>query len=103
LTYYLAGLESAVQQMKIFVFICKTRLIQTSKTGGQQYSDTSPFSIPWNESFREKGYVCVCVCKREREREREKAHPGARAREQSENKTERERGVREHDSEKVSM
>jgi hypothetical protein len=23
------------------------RLIQTSQTGGQQYSDTSPFSIPW--------------------------------------------------------
>ncbi len=25
-----------------FVFICKTRLIQTSQTGGQWYSDTSP-------------------------------------------------------------
>jgi hypothetical protein len=25
----------------------QNRLIQTSKTGGQQYSDTSPFSIPW--------------------------------------------------------
>ena len=22
-------------------------LFQTSQTGGQQYSDTSPFSIPW--------------------------------------------------------
>ncbi len=22
--------------------------IQTSQTGGQPYSDTSPFSIPWN-------------------------------------------------------
>jgi hypothetical protein len=25
----------------------QNRLIQTSQTGGQQYSDTSPFSIPW--------------------------------------------------------
>jgi hypothetical protein len=24
----------------------QNRLIQTSQTGGQQYSDTSPFSIP---------------------------------------------------------
>jgi hypothetical protein len=23
------------------------RLIQTSQTGGQQHSNTSPFSIPW--------------------------------------------------------
>jgi hypothetical protein len=23
------------------------KLIQTGQTGGQQYSDTSPFSIPW--------------------------------------------------------
>jgi hypothetical protein len=26
----------------------QNRLIQTSQTGGQQYSDTSPFSIPWS-------------------------------------------------------
>jgi hypothetical protein len=26
----------------------QNRLIQTSQTGGQQYSDTSPFSIPWH-------------------------------------------------------
>jgi hypothetical protein len=28
-------------------FYFQNRLIQTSQTGGQQYSDTSPFSIPW--------------------------------------------------------
>jgi len=27
----------------------QNRLIQTSQTGGQRYSDTSPFSIPWFE------------------------------------------------------
>ncbi len=30
-----------------FCFYLHNRLIQTSQTGGQQYSDTSPFSIPW--------------------------------------------------------
>ena len=29
-----------------FCFYLQDRLIQTSQTGGQQYSDTSPFSIP---------------------------------------------------------
>ena len=29
-----------------FCFYLQNRLIQTSKTGGQQYNDTSPFSIP---------------------------------------------------------
>jgi hypothetical protein len=28
-------------------FYLQNRLIHTSQTGGQQYSDTSPFSIPW--------------------------------------------------------
>jgi hypothetical protein len=28
-------------------FYLLNRLIQTSQTGGQWYSDTSPFSIPW--------------------------------------------------------
>jgi hypothetical protein len=37
LTSCLTGLESAVWQ----------ETIQTSQTGGQWYSDTSPFSIPW--------------------------------------------------------
>ncbi len=32
-----------------FCFYLQNRLIQTSKTGGQWYSDTSPFSIPWVE------------------------------------------------------
>ncbi len=30
-----------------FCFYLQNRLIQTSQTGGQWYSDTSPFSIPW--------------------------------------------------------
>ncbi len=33
-----------------FCFYLQNRLIQTSQTGGQRYSDTSPFSIPWTES-----------------------------------------------------
>jgi hypothetical protein len=32
-----------------FCFYLQNRLIQTSNTGGQQYSDTSPFSIPWGK------------------------------------------------------
>ncbi len=34
-----------------FCFYLQNRLIQTSQTGGQQYSDTSPFSIPWQQHF----------------------------------------------------
>jgi hypothetical protein len=30
-----------------FCFYLQNRLIQTSQSGGQQNSDTSPFSIPW--------------------------------------------------------
>jgi hypothetical protein len=30
-----------------FCFYLQNRLIQTSQTGGQLYSDTPPFSIPW--------------------------------------------------------
>jgi len=30
-----------------FCIYLQNRLIQTSQTGGQRYSDTSPFSIPW--------------------------------------------------------
>jgi hypothetical protein len=29
----------------------QNRLIQTSQTVGQQYSDTSPFSIPWTNTL----------------------------------------------------
>jgi hypothetical protein len=32
-----------------FCFNLQDRLIQTSQTGGQWYSDTSPFSIPWTD------------------------------------------------------
>jgi hypothetical protein len=46
LTSCLTGLESAVRLLTIFVLICKTDLFQTTQTGGQPYSDTSPFSIP---------------------------------------------------------
>jgi hypothetical protein len=31
-------------------FYLQNRLIQTSQTGSQWYSDTSPFSIPWFDS-----------------------------------------------------
>ncbi len=47
LTSCLTGLESAVWQLTIFVFFMQNRLVQTSQTGGQWYSDTFPFSIPW--------------------------------------------------------
>jgi hypothetical protein len=30
----------------------QNRLILTSQTGGQRYSDTSPFSIPWFHILR---------------------------------------------------
>jgi hypothetical protein len=30
-----------------FCFYLQNRLIQTGQTGGQLYSDTSPFSVPW--------------------------------------------------------
>jgi hypothetical protein len=35
-----------------FCFYLQNRLIQTSQTGGQQYSDTSSFSIPWTKKGR---------------------------------------------------
>ncbi len=31
-----------------FCFYLQNRLMQTSKTGGQRYGDTSPFSILWS-------------------------------------------------------
>jgi hypothetical protein len=46
LTSCLTGLESAVRQLTIFFYL-QNRLIQTSQTGGQRYSDTFQFSIPW--------------------------------------------------------
>jgi hypothetical protein len=47
LTSCLTGLGSAEKTTDIFCFYLQNRLIHTSPTGGQQYSDTSPFSIPW--------------------------------------------------------
>ncbi len=35
---------------EIFCFYLQNRLIQASNTGGQWYSDTSPFSIPWTNT-----------------------------------------------------
>jgi hypothetical protein len=34
-----------------FCFYLQNRLIQTSQTGGQWYSDTLPSSIPWTETI----------------------------------------------------
>jgi hypothetical protein len=36
-----------------FCFYLQNRLIKTSQTGGQWYSDSSPFSIPW---YRPQGF-----------------------------------------------
>ncbi len=46
LTSCFTGLDSAIWQLTFFCFYLQNRLIQTSQTGGQQYSDASPFSIP---------------------------------------------------------
>jgi len=50
-TSCLTGLESVVWQHpmttdNVCIYL-QNRLIHTSQTGGQWYSDTSPFSIPW--------------------------------------------------------
>ncbi len=42
-----------------FSFYLQNRLIPTSQTGGQWYSDTSPFSIPWLV-FPEAIFLIVC-------------------------------------------
>jgi hypothetical protein len=34
-----------------FCFYLQNRLIQTGQTGGQRYSDTSPFCIPWSNTL----------------------------------------------------
>jgi hypothetical protein len=36
----------------------QNRLIQTSQTGGQWYSDTSPFSIPCLSLSSDAGPIC---------------------------------------------
>jgi hypothetical protein len=45
LTSCLTGLEFGILEFGILVYL-QNRLIQTSQTGGQQYNETSPFSIP---------------------------------------------------------
>ncbi len=45
-TSCLTGLESVVRQLTNFCFYLQNRLIQTSQTGGQWYSDTSPLVFP---------------------------------------------------------
>jgi hypothetical protein len=37
-----------------FSFYLQNRLIQKGQTGGQQYNDTFPFSIPWNDNQNKK-------------------------------------------------
>jgi hypothetical protein len=51
LTSCLTGLESAVWQLTFFCVYLPNRLIQTSQTRGQWYSDTCPFSIPWTNTL----------------------------------------------------
>jgi hypothetical protein len=41
-----------------FCFYLQNRRIETSQTGGQQYSDNSPFSIPWTET-NIQAYFCT--------------------------------------------
>jgi hypothetical protein len=43
----LTGLELSCMTADNFCFYLQNRRIQNSQTGGQQYSDTSPFSKPW--------------------------------------------------------
>ncbi len=66
LTSCLTGLESAVWQQTIFCFYLQNRLIQTSQTGGQWYSDPSPFSIPClkyvhDRWLKSKSHYCTCL------------------------------------------
>jgi len=42
-----------------FCFYLQNRLIQTSQSGGQWYSDTSPFSIPWFMNCKEEQAMSV--------------------------------------------
>jgi hypothetical protein len=46
LTSYLTGFLISCITTDNFCFYLQNRLIQTSQTGGQPYSDTSPFSFP---------------------------------------------------------
>jgi hypothetical protein len=42
-----------------FCFYLQNRLIQTSQTGGQRYSDTSPFSIPCPKMKGSKSFLGI--------------------------------------------
>jgi hypothetical protein len=53
LTSCLTGLELAVWQLTIFVLLTK-QTNPNQSTGGQMYSDTSPFSIPCERAQYEK-------------------------------------------------
>jgi hypothetical protein len=48
-----------------FCFYLQNRLIQTSQTGGELYSDTSPFSVPCynRQKFYNTGSVFTKVLK----------------------------------------
>jgi hypothetical protein len=46
-----------------FCFYLQNRLIQTSQTGGQWYSDTSPFSIPWSNTLACCEYLSITIGK----------------------------------------
>jgi hypothetical protein len=51
--------------IEIFCFYLQNRLIQTSQTGGQRYSDTSPFSIPWTSvHFLSESNILIIFCKK---------------------------------------
>jgi hypothetical protein len=46
-----------------FCFYLQNRLIQTSQTGGQWYSETSPISIPWFVPLKPSQQVKVWLVK----------------------------------------
>jgi hypothetical protein len=48
-----------------FCFYLQNRLIQTSQAGGQRYSDTSPFSIPWLEHLLLASLSSLAYCFRQ--------------------------------------
>jgi hypothetical protein len=55
LTCCLTGLESACMTADNFCFYLQNRLIQTVQTGGQLYSDTFLFSVPWSNALGDGG------------------------------------------------
>ncbi len=57
LTSCSTGLDQSVLQIKAKKFQLSYRWFQTSQTGGQWYSDTSPFSIPWIDTQVRLGSV----------------------------------------------